>query len=63
MGRELTQEAYVDQMEFAAVPGKGSDPVEPRVMRAHCGQLCYPSHSRPDQAFLAVVTSTCTISP
>ena len=24
---ELTQEAHVDQMEFAAVPGKGSDPV------------------------------------
>ena len=51
---ELTQEAYVDQMEFAAVPGKGSDPLEPRVMRAHCGQLSWvSSHSRPDQAFLA----------
>ena len=51
---ELSQEGYVDKMEFVKVPGKGSDPVEHRVMRACCGQLSWvASHSRPDQAFLA----------
>ncbi|CAE7032082.1 GIP [Symbiodinium natans] len=51
---ELSQESYIDKMPFAQVPGKGSDPVEPRVMRGCCGQLSWvASHSRPDQAFLA----------
>ena len=51
---ELSQEAYIEQMEFVKVPGKGSDPVEPRIMRGCCGQLSWvANHSRPEQSFLA----------
>ena len=52
---ELSQEDYIDKMEFVTVPGKASDPLpDPKVMRACCGQLAWVAgNSRPDQAFLS----------
>ncbi|CAE7357072.1 RE1, partial [Symbiodinium sp. KB8] len=52
---ELSQEAYIEKMDFVQVPGKSTADLEdPGVMRACCGQLAWvASHSRPDQAFLS----------
>ena len=52
---ELSQEAYIEKMDFVRVPGKSTTDLEdPGVMRACCGQLAWvASHSRPDQAFLS----------
>ena len=52
---ELSQESYIEKMDFVPVPGKSTvDLPDARVMRACCGQLAWvASHSRPDQAFLS----------